>query len=305
MQVPYYLKRTVVQPPATTPRRHSSLGSTASFESTDLDLGSLPEDAESAAAYVQAADTAAEAILIDADTTVAAAAELEISVLKSNCTLLRGEVIANEVRSVLYSYGVTSTPAIAAKLLITNFRLWLQPPADQAADASIWLPIACVRSVQISALQHSAITVTSKDLKALTIALPQTSSELFVTTLCSVIRRLACPGSVTQLFALAHGVQPTCDISNDATPNDGSSSSSSSYCNGWQLYDVYKEYARQGLIGRGLKQWRMYDNSTFETTPSYPHTFVVPAATTDRYTLLSNTTSDSVEIVDKHIVAYS
>eukprot|EP00953_Heterococcus_sp_UTEX-ZZ885_P009270 5479-Heterococcus_DN1.PRE.1 len=282
MQVPYYLKRTVVQPPATTPRRHSSLGSTASFESTDLDLGSLPEEAESAAADVQAADTAAEATLIDANTTFAAAAELEVSAPKSNSTLLRGEVITNEVRSVLYSCGLTSAPAIAAKLLITNFRLWLQAPADHPADASTWLPIASVRSVQISATQHSVITVSSKDLKALTIALPQTSSELFVTTLCSVIRRLACPESVTQLFALAHGVPPTCDTNIDATPNDGSSSSSSSNCNGWQVYDVHKEYARQGLIGRGLKQWRMYDNSTFETTPSYPHTFVVPAATTDR-----------------------
>jgi Myotubularin-like phosphatase domain len=290
MQVPYYLKRTVVQPPATTPRRHSSLGSTASFESTDLNLGSLPEEAESAAADVQAADATAEAILTDADTTVAAAAELEVTAPKSKSTLLRGEVITNEVRSVLFSNGVTSTPAIAAKLLITNFRLWLQAPADHPADASIWLPIASVRSVQISATQHSVITVSSKDLKLLTIALPQTSSELYVTTLCSVIRRLACPESVTQLFALAH-------VANiNTTANDGSSSSSSSSdcCNGWQLFDVHKEYARQGLIGRGLKQWRMYDNSTFETAPSYPHTFVVPAATTDRYTPLSNTTSDSV-----------
>jgi Myotubularin-like phosphatase domain len=288
MQVPYYLKHTVVQP---SPRRHSSLGSTASFENElDLAARSSSNEVEAAVPDVSievASDTAATDAEAAAAAAAAAAEEAALTSPASSearkSSLLRGEVVTNVVQSVLYSCSLTSSPSTAAKLLITNFRLWLQAPAAEPADSnnSLWVPIASVRSVQASATERDVIMIATKDLKGLTIALPQTSSELFVTTLCGVIKRLACPESVAQLFALAHGIQQHTSNNDDDAAAADDSSSSSDY-NGWHVYDVHREYARQGLIGRGKKQWRMYDNSTFETVPSYPHTFVVPAATTDR-----------------------
>jgi len=47
----------------------------------------------------------------------------------------------------------------------------------------------------------------------------------------------------------------------------------------WSVYDTTKEFTRQGVI-QNEECWQVVDNSSFETVPTYPSYFIVPAQMT-------------------------
>lgn len=81
-----------------------------------------------------------------------------------------------------------------------------------------------------------------------------------------LMRRQTCLTSIDQLYAFQY--KPRSD-------------SAEARCDSWKLYDPRKEFARQG-VGSRFKQWRVTNiNADYRFSPTYPATFVVPAAVTD------------------------
>ena len=55
--------------------------------------------------------------------------------------------------------------------------------------------------------------------------------------------------------------------------------------NGWKLLDWQHEFYRQGVLTdqatSANSRWRMFDNSDFQMSPTYPPKFIMPAQLTD------------------------
>ena len=81
-----------------------------------------------------------------------------------------------------------------------------------------------------------------------------------------LMRRQTCLTSIDQLYAFQY--KPRSD-------------SAEAKCDSWKLYNPRREFERQG-VGSRFKQWRISTiNADYRFSPTYPGTFVVPAAVTD------------------------
>lgn len=194
--------------------------------------------------------------------------------------LLNGEVIVdkNENDSTLYTQIVFVMPdnrAIRGKLYITNFRLYFLSDDFRSTSTQtrfiIDNPLGLIQKVEKIGNTASSkssnpygLLITCKNGRRLRFANSQENKGLRK-QIFEVLHRYAFPLSNSlRFFAYDYRFS----VSTDEKPGG--------LRNGWNIYNVNKEYERMGAF----KEWRIFENK--DLCQTYPRYLVVPKAVTDK-----------------------